>query len=1571
MTLLRPGFKTKFSRFFLTLLSIGVAFAGSASSLAQTTATNIQVTSAAQQSSVKRLGINLGDQTYWDSGQLMKNLVFRNPGFEAEKYRSIMICNTVTANTCTDDNQWSPQATGFWTGATYSLLSGKSVGASGTIVSSTKNPTSCSGCGQIMQFDQNVNPVVGDYFVVTQSFPGSGDAGWWDNISGGGTISTETTDLSPNTPGKQAVLISATAPGQSATLTQYFDNEAGLSFIQLNGAFEVTFRAKGAGGNNKLSVSVARLMPSGAVTYLNQSLTLTNAWQDYTLIFTANETGSASGTVQLVFGAKGSSVELDDVSLNQTNSSASNPTVFRDEVVNTLKELNPGTIRMMAAGAALGSDIPNQLQAPFARYREGYSTGSTNQAVIAYGIHEFLQLCQTVGADPWITIPTATTTTEMTDFIQYLTGAGSDQWSALRIARGQSQPWTTVFNKIHIEFGNETWNGSFRGESMNYNAYPQLANKIFGAARQTAGYKASSFDLVLDGFVSSPGYNGVLLKTSTQHDSIDIAPYLLVNANNEAQATLFGALFAEPELFESASGVVGQDMAQAVTAPTPTYMNVYETNLGMMGGTITQAQLNSLTPSVGAGLAHTDHMLQMMRVGVRYQNAFSLPQFDFKRNDGSLVRMWGSVVDMGTTNRRRPQFLTEALANSVIGGVMLQTVHTGANPTWNQPLSSDNVVLNGAHYLQSFAFLNGNAASAVIFNLNQTASLPVTFSGANAPSGSVQMSQITSANITDSNETADTVQTTTQTLSGFSPATGISLPPFSMTVLSWSASLTQAPTFSVPAGSYGAAQTVTITDGTPGAVIYYTTNGSAPTASSTKYTVAITVSATETLQAIAVAPNYNNSAVATAAYTIMTPSATPAFSVAAGTYASSQTVSITAATAGSSIYFTTNGSTPITSSSLYAGPIMVNATETLQAIAVASNYNNSAVASAAYTIMTPAATPVFSVAPGTYVSSQAVSISDATAGAIIYFTTNGSTPTTSSTKYTGAITVSATETLQAIAVASNYNNSAVASAAYTIMAPAAMPAFSVAAGTYASSQTVSITAATAGSSIYFTTNGSTPSTSSSLYAGPITVSATETLQAIAVAANYNNSAIAMAAYTIMTPAAMPVLSVAPGTYASSQTVSITAATAGSSIYFTTNGSTPGTSSSLYAGPITVNATETLQAIAVAANHNNSVVASAVYTIMTPAAMPAFSVASGTFASSQTISIAAATVGSSIFFTTNGSTPSTSSSLYAGPITVNATETLQAIAVAANYNNSVVAAAVYTIMTPAATPVFSVASGWYTGVQAVTITGATAGSSIYYTTDGSMPTTSSIQYTGPVSVSTSKTLQAVAVATNYLVSSMAGATYTIAVPTGIAFSNGFAGSKLKLNGTGTVVGNSLQLTNGGTGQAGSVWFPTKVSVNEFVTDFDFQLPTSVADGFTFTIQNSSKLYWALGNNGGGLGYQSTTNSVAVTFDLYQPGVADAEMVGVYTGGVSPQGNSVSLVGSGLNLHSGNPFHAHIVYSGNTLTLTLTDKTTSATVTKTFAVNIASSVGGTTAYVGFTGSTGAYTSIQNILDWTYTN
>jgi hypothetical protein len=93
------------------------------------------------------------------------------------------------------------------------------------------------------------------------------------------------------------------------------------------------------------------------------------------------------------------------------------------------------------------------------------------------------------------------------------------------------------------------------------------------------------------------------------------------------------------------------------------------------------------------------------------------------------------------------------------------------------------------------------------------------------------------------------------------------------------------------------------------------------------------------------------------------------------------------------------------------------------------------------TAPTPAATPTFSIQSGTYASPQTLTISDATTGATIYYTTNGSTPTTSSAKYTGAITVSSTETIEAIATANGYSCSSVATATYTITPPAGTPSF--------------------------------------------------------------------------------------------------------------------------------------------------------------------------------------------------------------------------------------------------------------------------------------------------------------------------------------------------------------------------------------------------------------------------------------------------------------------------------------------------------------------------------------------------
>lgn len=76
--------------------------------------------------------------------------------------------------------------------------------------------------------------------------------------------------------------------------------------------------------------------------------------------------------------------------------------------------------------------------------------------------------------------------------------------------------------------------------------------------------------------------------------------------------------------------------------------------------------------------------------------------------------------------------------------------------------------------------------------------------------------------------------------------------------------------------------------------------------------------------------------------------------------------------------------------------------------------------------------PAFSLEPGSYVGTQSVEISCATEGAAIYYTTDGTTPTAESTAYTGAISVTETATIKAIAI-NGEDKSQVASAAYTIL----------------------------------------------------------------------------------------------------------------------------------------------------------------------------------------------------------------------------------------------------------------------------------------------------------------------------------------------------------------------------------------------------------------------------------------------------------------------------------------------------------------------------------------------------------
>src|SRR5206468_2773908 len=125
---------------------------------------------------------------------------------------------------------------------------------------------------------------------------------------------------------------------------------------------------------------------------------------------------------------------------------------------------------------------------------------------------------------------------------------------------------------------------------------------------------------------------------------------------------------------------------------------------------------------------------------------------------------------------------------------------------------------------------------------------------------------------------------------------------------------------------------------------------------------------------------------------------------------------------------------PISSSPTYTAAITLTQTTTLKAIATASGMTDSALASATYTIQQQqqVATPALTPASGTYTGSVTVTMSDATSGATIHYTTDGTTPSSSSPTYTAAITLTQTTTPKAIATASGMTDSAVARATHPL-----------------------------------------------------------------------------------------------------------------------------------------------------------------------------------------------------------------------------------------------------------------------------------------------------------------------------------------------------------------------------------------------------------------------------------------------------------------------------------------------------------------------------------------------------------
>jgi peptidoglycan/xylan/chitin deacetylase (PgdA/CDA1 family) len=576
------------------------------------------------------------------------------------------------------------------------------------------------------------------------------------------------------------------------------------------------------------------------------------------------------------------------------------------------------------------------------------------------------------------------------------------------------------------------------------------------------------------------------------------------------------------------------------------------------------------------------------------------------------------------------------------------------------------------------------------------------------------------------------------------------------------------------------------------ASIRYTTDGSDPSAASPAYTAPFTVPATTTVKyrAFDTAGNLES----TNAQLIQIDTTAPMSSIACnqatcstGWYAAPVSVALAAVDSDSgvaAIRYTTDGSDPTASSPVYLAPFMLSATTTVKYRAF-DNAGN-AESTHAQVVQVDTTAPVSSIGcngspcSGWYGAPVSVSLAagDTESGvATIRYTTDGSDPTASSPAYTAPFAVSSTTTVTFRAWDNVGNVEATKS--QLIQVDTTAPTSSIACNgsacfgaAYTADVIVTLGAGDAESGvsvIRYTLDGSDPTASSTAYSDPITVSATTTVKYRAWDNAGNVEATNSQLITITKPAPdtdPPTSSIAcnldvcsTGWYGGAVSVSLSAADGGSgvaAIRYTTDGTDPTTSSPLYSAPFTVPVTTTVKYRAW--DNAGNVEATNSQLIQVDTAAPSSSIgcngsgcSSGWYTASVSVALSATDSQSGVAvirYTTDGTDPTTSSPAYVGPFSVSATATVKYRAWDNVGNAETTKSQLIQIDTT--TPHSSIrcngttcATGWYKVSVSATLSATDTGSGlavIRYTTDGSVPTSSSPAYTGPFALSATATVR---------------------------------------------------------------------------------------------------------------------------------------------------------------------------------------------------------------------------------------
>ena len=643
--------------------------------------------------SPNRLGINIGESTYFGDQQISSALLPHGDFSEGQQAR--IIRNKVKHENVISDKWNRPDKphrnpSDSFEGGTYHIASGPRAGETGTIVKHTKGEAefTLEHSGLPIEMDDLI--WVKSPFTdrarpsnkYDQDLIGIGDFRYIEGSEG-----TLHFIPNPERPLDQVLEFNFEDPSKDSTagIRHFFTGTADTEYV-------ARVRARSDITNAELSVSLSNLgirhRDSGHEIKLKPdgSSELTSEWTIHTFRGKtthnpdiAERFSAVEFKVHVGPGDESArTVQIDWVELEDNKRKHANG--FNAKLLPVLEDARPGILRfykLASQGATIDSIAARSTKVSPWKYVSsvrGYSMQSTHGV-----LDNCLNLSRDVGANPWVVIGGANDPSDWYKLISYVAAPKEfDEYSRQRASHGYDAPWIDSFDTLYLEIGNEWWNTLFKPFHVwNADNYGELCNSIIRVIHTHPHFPKDKIKIIVGGWAANArNWNAKLDKTVNGHDYISLAPYLLHRLDKYAtDEEKYGTLLADVDGYRERAGrTVLKELAKN---NKDTRLAIYELNTHLTEGEAPPSVASEICTSHAAGIAVLDMAMTLMKE----MNTDPVTYFTLlKRADGvdekRRLGLWGNLLrENDGTFRARPVWEGLRLANKyLIQGDMVEAL---------------------------------------------------------------------------------------------------------------------------------------------------------------------------------------------------------------------------------------------------------------------------------------------------------------------------------------------------------------------------------------------------------------------------------------------------------------------------------------------------------------------------------------------------------------------------------------------------------------------------------------------------------------------------------------------------------------------------------------------------------------------------------------------------------------------------------------------------------------------------------------------------------------------------------